>query len=57
MGKISTCLYADSVVGKMLRFKASDQERILEMSLVQKVVLLKHKDRTRGQNELHALGS
>jgi len=37
----------------MLGFEAFGQERILEMSLVQKVVLLKPGDRTRGQKELY----
>lgn len=32
--------------------RAGGQERILEISLVRKVVLLKHRDRTPGQKEL-----
>ena len=36
-------------VGKMLGFKANSQEKILETSLVKKVVLLKHKDWTHGK--------
>ena len=39
--------------GKMLGFKADGQERILETSLVQKVVLFKYRDRTFGQKGLH----
>ena len=35
-----------------LRFGADDQERILETSLVQNGGLLKHGDRTHGQEEL-----
>lgn len=41
MGKVSTCLYANSDVGKMLRFEANGRERILETFLVQKVISLK----------------
>lgn len=41
-------------VGKMLEFKAEGQERILEMSFMQKGGFIKkHKDRTCGQKELH----
>ena len=39
-------------VGKMLGFQADSQERILEMSLVQRDVLLTHRDRIQGQKEL-----
>ena len=35
-----------------MRSRADNQERILEMSLVQNVVLLKHRDRTSGQKLL-----
>ena len=35
-----------------MRSRAHDQERILETSLVQNGGLLKHGDRTRGQEEL-----
>ena len=38
---------------EMLGFRANGQERILEISLVQKMVLLKHGDRIPGQKELH----
>ena len=38
---------------KMLGFKANGQERILETSLMHKVVLLKHGVRTHGQKELY----
>ena len=37
----------------VLGFGVNGQERILETSSVQKVALLKHRDRTRGQKELH----
>ena len=36
----------------MLRFEANGQERILKTSLVQNGGLLKHGDRTHGQEEL-----
>ena len=35
-----------------IEFGADEQERILEMSLVQNGGLLKHRDRTSGQKEL-----
>ena len=38
-----------------MRSRANDQEKILETSLVQMVVLLKHGDRTGGQEELLSL--
>ena len=36
-----------------VRSGAHDHERILETSLIKMVVLLKHRDRTCGQEELH----
>ena len=38
---------------KTLGLEANSQEGIIEMSLVQKVVLLNPRDRTCGQKELH----
>ena len=46
-------LWLPNNAGKMLGFGAHGQEGILKMSLVQKVVSLKHRDRTRGQKELN----
>ena len=37
---------------KFFGFRADGQERILETCSMQKVVLLNHRDRTHGQNEL-----
>ena len=37
----------------VVKFGAQGQERILGTSLVQKIVLLKHRDRTHGQEDLH----
>ena len=40
-------------VGEMFGFEADGQERILEMSLVQKDGFIKAQDRTHGQKELY----
>ena len=45
--------YNHNIDVEMLEFGADGQERILETSEVQNLVLLKHGDRTHGQKELH----